>query len=130
MTQSPHSPHYSPHPLRTDGLEPQRPASPRATEKKTTKKTKTEADFNPVDFVMETTGVTETEAAAILARLQATNTIKTLSGFLRHIAANGDLQAAADTHRATRSPRRTELCDEHTRPINRCPFCAVQKEAS
>lgn len=121
---SPHSPHTPP------PADPEPPhENPTPAKKKTTKRTKT-TETNPIDFVMDTTGATETEAAAILARLQADNQIKTMSGFLKHIAANGDLQAAADAHRATRRPRRTELCDEHTRPIDRCPFCAVQKEAS
>lgn len=83
----------------------------------------------PVEIVIDATGATETEAESVIARLQNDHEIKSLTGFLKHTADTGDLQAALDSHRTrTRRRRTTQLCDEHTQPIDRCIYCAAQQQ--
>ncbi|MBV2366957.1 hypothetical protein [Streptomonospora nanhaiensis] len=116
--QSPNTPPPAPR-ERTPSRAPGR--RPRRTDKKDTR--------TPVEIVMDATGATETEAEAVIARLQDEHQIKSLTGFLRHTADNGDLAGALAAHRnLTRRRRTTQLCDDHTRPIDRCPFCAAQHQ--
>ena len=123
--QSPHSPHHArtqddPHPA--DSSRP-----PKAT-----KKTKTKNQKQPIDFVMDL-GATETEAGAVITRLQNNHDIENWPGFLAHATANGSLQGHLDTIRNSRRRRSTvELCEDHTRDRRTCPWCppAEQDQAS
>jgi hypothetical protein len=120
--QSPHSPHHTP------AHEGHQPADASRPPSRTTKKT---TEKNPLGIVMDATGATETEAQLLIDRLQAENDIRSLSKFLTHVADNGDLDAQLVKLRNSRRRRATvELCDEHTRPADRCPFCAAERTAS
>lgn len=114
--QSPHSPHHA----RThEGTQPAAGARPSTTTE------------TPLGIVMDATDATETEASLLIDRLQAENDIHSLTGFLAHIAANGDLDAQLGKLRNSRRRRATvELCDEHTRPAHTCPFCAAERNTA
>ncbi|MFL1444035.1 hypothetical protein [Nocardiopsis protaetiae] len=125
-TPSPHTP-QSPHQGDTHEPTDAHPNEPGAATKTTRKKKTTK---QPLDIVMEL-GATETEAELVIRKLTAENEIGNLPGFLIHAAANGSLQGHLDTVRNSRRRRATvELCDEHTRPADRCPFCAAERNTA
>lgn len=123
LPQSPQSPHHA----RT--REDHQPADS-SRPPKATKKTKKQNSKQPIDFVMDL-GATETEAAAVIHRLETQHNIGNMPGFLAHATENGSLQGHLDAIRNARRRRSTiELCDEHTRPADRCPFCAAERNTA
>ncbi|GAB3209765.1 hypothetical protein GCM10027294_25480 [Marinactinospora endophytica] len=118
-TPSPQSP-QSPHP----GTRQEAPYASSGDRRRR----KTREEKNPVEIVMDATGATETEAAAVIAQLQAEQKITSLHGLLTTMARKGDLQAAVDGLRARRRPRATELCEAHTRRVDHCPFCKYERQ--
>ena len=114
--QSPHSPHHAP------AHEGPQPAAGSRPQTRTTK-TKTKKTKQPIDFVMDL-GATETEAAAVITRLESQYDIGNMPGFLAHATENGSLQTHLDAIRNSRRRRATvELCEEHTRDRLTCPWC-------
>lgn len=115
LPQSPQSPHHA----RThEDPQPADPSRPPKATKKTKKNQK-----QPIDFVMDL-GATETEAHAVITRLQNNHDIENWPGFLTHATANGTLAGHLTAVRNSRRRRATvELCEDHTRDRRTCPWC-------
>ncbi|MGV2384558.1 MAG UNVERIFIED_CONTAM: helix-turn-helix domain-containing protein [Thermobifida fusca] len=128
---SPHSPHYSSS-ARARETTPD-PSGPREEEeeKKNKNKKTTETPRTPLQIILDATDATPTEADTLLGHLTRHHHISNLPAWLTTAATNGTLTQHLANHRRRTRPTRTELCPEHTRPVDLCPFCAAQrKEAS
>lgn len=128
---SPHSPHYSSS-ARARETTPD-PSGPREEEeeKKNKNKKTTETPRTPLQIILDATDATPTEADTLLGHLTRHHHISNLPAWLTTAATNGTLTQHLADHRRRTRPTRTELCSEHTRPVDLCPFCAAQrKEAS
>ena len=128
---SPHSPHYSSS-ARARETTPD-PSGPREEEeeKKNKNKKTTETPRTPLQIILDATDATPPEADTLLGHLTRHHHISNLPAWLTTAATNGTLTQHLANHRRRTRPTRTELCPEHTRPVDLCPFCAAQrKEAS
>lgn len=104
-------------PHRATGLGPQRATSQTAYQPSTNQQ---QGSTSPEDHVREQTGATADEAAAIVKRIREERNPRSLTGFVRHLAASGDLAQYLTDVRAAAARQAQEI--ERTR-LQRQPRC-------